>query len=67
MARTKQQETPAVREARLGYERALLDEGRADLDAGRCLSGDALEAWLDAFAGDGELPSPEKLRAAARR
>jgi hypothetical protein len=57
----------AVREARLAYERALLDEGRADLDAGRSLSGPALDRWLEAFIGDGELPSPASLRAATRR
>jgi hypothetical protein len=66
MTRTNRAETLAVREARLAYERALLDEGRADLAAGRSLSGEALEVWLEAFAGDGELPSPEALRAARR-
>ena len=64
MARTNQIESPAVREARLAYERALLDEGRADLAAGRSLTGEALEEWLEALVGDGELPSPEALRAA---
>jgi hypothetical protein len=67
MARTTRQESPAVRDARLAYERALLDEGRASLDAGRSLSGEALEIWLDAFVGEGDLPRPEDLRAATRR
>jgi predicted transcriptional regulator len=67
MAHTDRIETREVREARLAYERALLEEGLADLDAGRSLSGDALDEWLDAFVGVGELPSPQSLREAARR
>jgi hypothetical protein len=66
MAQTKQIETSVEREARLAHERALLAKADVDLAAGRYLTGDALEEWLDAFVGDGELPSPETLRARQR-
>jgi hypothetical protein len=62
MAQTKQLEIPAEREARLAYEREMLIEADADLAAGRYLTGPALEEWLDALVGDGELPSLEELR-----
>ncbi len=67
MAHPKRSEASAVRDARLAYERALIDEGRADLAAGRSLSGDALDVWLDAFVGEGELPAPEALRKSLRK
>jgi hypothetical protein len=35
------------RKARLGREAVLLEEGRADIRARRCLTGDALDAWLE--------------------
>jgi hypothetical protein len=62
MAQTKQLEIPAEREARLAYERKMLAEADADLAAGHYLTGPALEEWLDALVGDGELPSLEELR-----
>jgi hypothetical protein len=62
MAQTRQLETPAEREARLARERAMLAEADADLAAGRYLAGPALEEWLDAFVGEGDLPSPKELR-----
>jgi hypothetical protein len=55
-------ETEAQRQARLVEEQAMLAEADADLAAGRYLTDAALEEWLDAFAGEGELPSPEVLR-----
>jgi hypothetical protein len=61
MAQPNQLEAPAEREARLAHERAMLDEARAAHQAGRSLSGDALDEWLAAFVGDGELPSPAAL------
>jgi len=67
MAHADRLETPDVRDVRLAYERALLDEGRADFDAGRGLSGEGLETWLDAFVGDGELPAPEAIGAVSGR
>jgi hypothetical protein len=66
MAHAKQIETSIEQEARLAQERVLLAEADADLAAGRYLTGEALEEWLDAFAGDGNLPSAEALRARQR-
>lgn len=48
----------ARREARRAREAALLEEGRADIRAGRCLSGDDLEAWLDGVDAAQEPPIP---------
>ena len=62
MSQTNQLETPMEWEARLGRERVMLAEADADLAAGRYLTGSALEEWLDAFVGEGDLPSPEELR-----
>jgi hypothetical protein len=62
MAQPNQLETPGEREARIARERVMLDEARAAHQAGRSLSGDALDEWLAAFVGDGELPSPAALR-----
>jgi hypothetical protein len=67
MAQTNQVETSVEREARLAHEWALLAEADADLAAGRYLTGDALEEWLNAFVGDGEQPSPEALYARRQR
>jgi hypothetical protein len=61
MAQTNQLETPTEREARLAHERALLEEGYAAYRAGRFIRGEALDEWLAALAGDGELPSLEEL------
>lgn len=44
----------------------MLAEADADLAAGRYLTGAALHEWLEAFVGEGELPSPEALRARHR-
>jgi hypothetical protein len=66
MTQTKLSETLAEREERLAYERAMLAEADADLAAGRYLAGAALDEWLEAFVGEGELPSPETLRARHR-
>ncbi|MGB8841623.1 MAG: hypothetical protein WCC64_11175 [Aliidongia sp.] len=66
MAHTNQIETSVEREARLAHERALLAEADADLAAGRYLTGEALEDWLDAFVGDGDTPSAEVSRARQR-
>lgn len=43
-------ETRAERAARLAYERALLDEARADVVAGRLVGGEEAQAVLEAFA-----------------
>lgn len=51
----------ARRKARLAREAELLEEGRADIRAGRCLSGDALETWLDRLDTAQEPSVPGRL------
>ena len=48
--------TDDERESRLEQERLLLDEARADVRAGRVISGPALGTWLDVFARGEPLP-----------
>jgi hypothetical protein len=48
----------ARREKRLAREAALLEEGRADIREGRCISGEAADAWLDGLHGKEGLPIP---------
>jgi hypothetical protein len=57
--RGEPKETAAEKAARLERERALLELGREDIRAGRCISGDELEARLKAFAR-GELRKPRR-------
>ncbi len=46
------------RETRLAREAVLLEEGRADIRAGRCISGADVDAWLEGLDGDHELHVP---------
>jgi len=49
-------ETPAARASRLAREAEMIAEARAQLDAGQGRTGRDLDAWLDAWEGDGDLP-----------
>jgi len=49
-------ETPAARARRLAREAEMIGEARAHLDAGQGRTGRDLDAWLDAWEGDGDLP-----------
>jgi hypothetical protein len=49
-------ETAEARQRRLVCEAALIAEARAQLDAGQGRTGADLDAWLDAWEGDGTLP-----------
>jgi len=49
-------ETPEGRASRMKRERAMLAEAEAELAAGKGVSGEALERWLEAFVGEGDLP-----------
>lgn len=46
------------RERRLAREAALIEEGRDDIRAGRCINDADVDAWLDGLDGDQELPLP---------
>jgi hypothetical protein len=50
----------ARRKARLAREAALLEEGREDIRAGRCIGGDDVDAWLEGLDGAEELRVPER-------
>ena len=52
-------ETEAERAARLAHERALLDEAREDVRAGRFIADAEVDAWLDRFVRGESLPMPE--------
>lgn len=54
-----QAETVAARAARLAHERALLDEAREDVRAGRVIADEDVDAWLDRFVRDEPLPMPD--------
>jgi len=60
-------EDVAQRKARLAREAALLEEGRADLRAGRSLSGEALDAWLEDLDREEELPVTTESPVRSRR
>jgi hypothetical protein len=51
-------ETEADRAARLAHERVLLEQAREDVEAGRVIADEDIDAWLDRFAGGEPLPTP---------
>jgi len=51
-------ETSAARQRRLAAEAALLGAARADAAAGRTVSAEAVDAWIDSLATDHPLPPP---------
>lgn len=52
-------ETDAERSSRLEHERALLDEAREDVRAGRVVADEDVDAWLDLFVRGEPLPMPD--------
>jgi hypothetical protein len=50
------------RGVQVAREAILLEEGRRDIQAGRCISGAALDAWLEDLDGDQELFVPDGRR-----
>jgi predicted transcriptional regulator len=51
-------ETADQKSARLVRERALIDEGLADIRAGRVIDFEDLDRWLDILDKDSEAPFP---------
>jgi predicted transcriptional regulator len=43
---------------RLEWKRRAIDEGMADVRAGRLIDGDAVHDWLASLGTDNELPEP---------
>ncbi len=52
-------DTEAEHRARLAHERALLDEAREDVKAGRVIPDGESDAWLDLLVRGEPLPMPD--------
>jgi predicted transcriptional regulator len=52
-------ETPEQRQRRLAWEAEMIAEALADVAAGRLISLEAVEAWVESWDTDHELPPPE--------
>ena len=50
----------AENEARVACEAALLEAGRADIRAGRCIDDCYVGSWLEGLDGDEKLAVPER-------
>jgi predicted transcriptional regulator len=55
-------ETEEHRRRRLACESKLIDEGLASIAAGRVVSEEAFDAWIDSIGTDRELPPPRSGR-----
>ena len=55
-------ETEADRRRRLAWEAARIDEARASVAAGRIVSEEEVDAWIDSLGTDHELPPPRSGR-----
>ena len=56
------QETAEERRERLAWEAERIAEARADVAAGRVVSAEAVNAWIDSLGTDQELPPPRSGR-----
>jgi predicted transcriptional regulator len=52
-------ETAEARRQRLAWEAEQIDQAMADVAAGRLISLEAVEAWVDSWGTDHELPPPK--------
>lgn len=57
-----QPETEAERKRRLAREAERIAEARASAAAGRVVSSEAVDAWIDSLGTDHELPPPRSHR-----
>ena len=57
--RSPHPERAAARQRRLATEAALLAAAQADVAAGRTVSSEAVDAWIDSLATDHPLPPPQ--------
>lgn len=51
-------ETETERQARIAWEAARIAEARASVAAGRVVSSERVDAWIDSLGTDHELPVP---------
>jgi hypothetical protein len=52
-------ETPEERPRRLAWQAEMIDRALASVAAGRTVSLEAVEAWIDSLGTDHELPVPQ--------
>jgi len=55
-------EIEAARQRRIAYEAELIAEARASAAAGRVVSSEEVDAWIDSLGTDNELPAPKSGR-----
>ena len=55
-------ETEADRQRRIAREAAMIAEARASAAAGRVVSSEEVDAWIDSLDTDHELPAPRSGR-----
>jgi predicted transcriptional regulator len=55
-------ETEADRQRRIAWEAERIAEARASGAAGRVVSSEAVDAWIDSLGTDHELPPPRSGR-----
>jgi predicted transcriptional regulator len=55
-------ETEVARQRRLGREAEMIAEARVSAAAGRVVSSDAVDAWIDSLDTDRERPAPHSGR-----
>ena len=55
-------ETEAERQGRLAREAELIAKARASAAAGRVVSSEEVDAWIDSLDTDNELPPPHSGR-----
>ena len=51
-------ETAEARRLRIAWEAEQIDQAMADVAAGRLISLEAVEAWVDSWDTENELPAP---------
>jgi predicted transcriptional regulator len=58
-ARSTPERQHVVSDEERAAKRAAIARGRADIAAGRVISNEAMNAWLDSWGTDNELPPPK--------
>ncbi len=59
---TARSETESEKQRRLAREAAMIAEARASVAAGRVVSSEEVDAWIDSLDTEQELPAPRSGR-----
>ena len=59
---TPSAETDAERQSQIAWEAERIAEARASVAAGRVVSAERVDAWIDSLGTDHELPAPRSGR-----